>query len=208
MSDPGARSDLVGRILGYMDRPWKVAAIAVLGLMAGVGWLVWDQRERLLSSFFPVHHGVVLAGREELESAALRLVRYNRVAMAQVWAFDISGNAARFIAGINRDGTQWHPSDLDLPDRLPVMGEHTNERDLIQILRGDPVCAEIDKSPNLLFERLLKAGIKKVCVIPIPPESGKVLALFIIGWLEEPDSRVQSIAVDGASELAATLARR
>jgi hypothetical protein len=211
MSEPGpsARADLVGRILGYMDKPWKVVAIAVLAIMAGAGWLVWHERERLFAAYLPrPHHGLVLASTVELTAAAGHLVAINQAAMAQVWAFDIGGNAARFIAGINKDGTAWRPADLNLPVRLPVIVPGGNEAALIEILDGNPVCADLAaNNAGLLFDRLGKAGIVRICVIPIPPTGGGVLAFFIVGWLEVPDKRLQAAAVGSAVELAGTLVR-
>jgi len=206
---PSGRADLVGRILGYMDRPWKDAAIALLAIMAGAGWLIWSERERLFAAYLPKpHHGMVLASTVELTAAAVHLVEINQAAMAQVWAFDIGGNAARFITGVNKDGTAWRPGDLQLPNRLPVIVPGGDEVALIEILSGNPVCADLAANPGLLFERLAKAGIRRICVIPIPPTNGRVLALFLVGWLELPDKRLQAAAVGSAVELAGTLVRQ
>ncbi len=75
-------------------------------------------------------------------------------------------------------------------------------------MHGNPVCAVLVVNPGLLFERLAKAGIRRIRVIPIPPTSGHVLALLIVGWLKVPDKRLQTAAVGSAVELADTLIRK
>jgi hypothetical protein len=208
MSEPSSgRNDLVSRVLGYMDRPWKVFAIAGLLILCGVGYAAWVEREKLIASLTaPPRHGLVLASTQELTAAAARMVKINQAAMAQVWAFDIRGNVVHFIAGINQDGTAWRPADLNLPDRLPILVPGTDDKHLVAILSGDTVCTDITTTmPSILFERLAKAGIRRGCIVPIPGARGKVLAVFLIGWLDMPDQRLQNITIDAASELANNL---
>jgi hypothetical protein len=206
---PAARADLVARVLGYMDRPWKVAAVAILAILAGAGWLIWTERARLAEAFLPpARHAPVLAPADELAAAALLMVRVDDTALALIWAFDIQGNAARFLVGVNRDGTAWRPADLRLPDRLPIVNEATESQALVKVLRGNPVCADTSPGRALLFERLAEAGIKRLCVVPVPPVGGQVLAVILIGWRELPDNRIEAAAVDAAAEIAATLVRQ
>jgi hypothetical protein len=204
-----SRADLIGRILGYMDKPWKVAAVAALAILAGAGWLIWAERVRLADAFLPVpHHAPILAPADALADAALRLVRIDGAALAQVWAFHIQGNAVRFLAGVNHDGTAWRPADLGLPDRLPAIIESTEAAYLVAILRGSPVCADPPLGRALLLERLAAGGVRRICLIPVPPVSGQVLAIILIAWRELPDKRMEWAAVDAAGELAATLVRQ
>jgi hypothetical protein len=193
-----------------MDRPWKAVVIIVLLALIAFGYGIWQEREKVIAVFLaPPHHGAVLASTQELTNAALKMVKINQAAMAQVWAFDIRGNAVRFMTGINQDGTAWRPSDLQLPDRLPVLVPGNDGKFLVTILNGDPVCADVVSTmPALLFERLAKAGIKRACIVPIPGEKGKVLAVFLIGWLDLPDDRLQRITIEAAAELADNLVSR
>jgi hypothetical protein len=211
MSEPSSgRNDLISRILGYMDRPWKAVVIIILLALIAFGYGIWQEREKVMAVFLaPPKHGAVLASTQELTDAALKMVKINQAAMAQVWKFDIRGNVVHFIVGINQDGTAWRPSDLHLPDRLPVLIPGTDDRALITILGGDPYCTDIKATmPSILFERLAKAGITRGCIIPIPGARGNVLAIFLIGWLEAPDQRMQSITIDAATELANNLVSR
>jgi hypothetical protein len=193
-----------------MDRPWKVFAIAGLLILCGVGYAAWVERDKLAQALLPPpKHGAVLASTSELTDAALKMVKINQAAMAQVWKFDIRGNVVHFITGINQDGTAWRPSDLHLPDRLPILVTGSDDKALITILGGDPVCTDVTASmPSILFERLAKAGITRACIVPIPGARGSVLALFLIGWLEAPDQRMQNITIDAATELANNLVNR
>jgi len=208
MSEPQAgRNDLVSRILGYMDRPWKAVVVVLLLILIGVGYAAWVERDKLTAVLLaPPHHGLVLVSTSELHDAAARLVTIDQAAMAQVWAFDIRGNAVRFITGVNRDGSPWRPEDLQLPERLPVLVSGGDTSALVSILRGNAVCQDIAVTmPSLLIERLAKAGVRRMCAVPIPPISGRVLAVMIIGWMEIPEPRLQSIGLDSAVELAAKL---
>ena len=105
-----------------MDRPWKAVVIIILLALIAFGYGIWQERDRLAAILLaPPKHGAVLASTQELTDAALKMVKINQAAMAQVWKFDIRGNVVHFIVGINQDGTAWRPSDLHLPDRLPVL---------------------------------------------------------------------------------------
>ena len=92
--------DLIGRILAYMDKPWKVAAIAGLGILAGAGWFIWDQKDKVAEHFLTGQHEAShLKSRETLAALLAQLVAFDDTALAMVWAIDIRSNALRFRTG-------------------------------------------------------------------------------------------------------------
>jgi hypothetical protein len=212
MSEPASapgRVDMIGRILQYMDSPWKVGAIAVLGLLAGLGYLIWDQRERVAERFLTAQHTPPhLKSRETIGATLADVVQTDGTALAMVWSVDIRANAIRFVAAAAHDRKPWKPSDHDIPERLPAVTDTTSAASLVTLLHGEAQCMDTFRTVGLLSTNLLADGLTRLCLVPVPPAYGKVLGVLIMAWRAPEKPTTENAAVAEASEAAIHMVAR
>ena len=199
---PGGRlAALVERVLAYMDRPWKAAVGIVLVVLVGLGWAVWQERERLVDLFTPEGHTALDTGA--LPAVLADLIVQTHGDVAAVWSVDLGANAAHFEQGRRRGGGAW----MFAPARVPAIVTTTDPRALVGLLGGDTVCDGLDNPQSLVMQRFLEEGMRRLCVTPIPPE-GNLIGLLTFAWREPPSAAAEAAAIGVAEERARELVTR
>jgi hypothetical protein len=201
MSDPKAPAGLLGQILAYVDRPWKVAAVVVLFVVGGAGWIIYDKREVLLEHWLTPSAVALKTG--EVPAALEKLVELTGADLVQIWEIDLGANVQRFIGARRHDGDR--PVIPD-PRRLPVITARSDIKVLVDVLGGRPACADISPSAHSpVVARLSDRGYRRGCVIPIPPGPEAFVGIIYLAWVTAADESAEDVAVQAAREIAAKL---
>ena len=199
---PGGRlSALVGRVLAYMDRPWKAIVVIVLVVLLGLGWAAWQERERLFDLFTPDGHTELDTGA--LPAALADLIVQTHADVAAVWSVNLTANAAHFEQGRRRGGGAW----MFAPARVPAIVTTSDPNALVGLLGGDTVCDGLDNPQSLVMQRFLEEGMQRLCVTPIPPE-GNLIGLLTLAWHEPPSAAAEAAEIGVAEERVRELVTR
>jgi hypothetical protein len=204
MSDPKAPAGLLGQVLAYVDRPWRVVAIVVLFVVGGAGWALYEQRQDIIESWMTPEAATLAT--DAVPAALDRLVEDTGADLVQVWAVDLSANSQRFVAARRKDGER---PVIPEPRRLPVIVRATDLQVLVDVINGHPACADISlAAPSPVVHRLAERGMQRACAIPVPPSPDAFVGVIYVTWLKAPDRGTEESAVGAAREIAATLVRR
>jgi hypothetical protein len=204
MSDPKAPAGLLGQVLAYVDRPWRVVAIVVLFIVGGVGWVLYEQRDVLVEAWLTPSAATLKT--DAVPAALERLVEDSGADLVQIWSVDLSANSQRFIGARRHDGER---AVIPEPRRLPVIVRATDLQVLVDVINGHPACASITlAAPSPVVHRLAERGMQRACAIPIPPSPDAFVGVIYIAWLKAPDRTAEEGAVVAAREIAATLVSR
>src|SRR5262245_7480277 len=131
----GGLLDLVGRVLTFIDKPWKAITIVVLIVVLGFGAIIWQAKERLIDYFVPQYKvQQQLRGATHVEDLLRQLRRSTRVDLIMVWSVNLGSSTIKFVAGQTLDGKSWNPNSYDLPDELPALIDRSNAIDAIEVI--------------------------------------------------------------------------
>lgn len=192
-------AELIGKILAYVDRPWKAVAVAGLLILGGGGFFIWDMRDKLFLTSLPK----IMLDRSKLPIELGQAMVETGADIAAVWSIDLPNNGAYFEQGRQKSDGAWEFT----PHRIPVIAENRNTRYLADILAGHPVC-DGDSLPSLFARRFVDDGMKRVCAVPIPYRSDVVVGIFVLAWRAAPDRGHEEAAIGIAGELANKLVSR
>jgi hypothetical protein len=197
-------SGVLSQVLAYADKPWRVAAIVVLFLVGGAGWLIYEQRQELIEAWLTPDASTLDA--DAVPAALDRLVEETGADLVQIWAVDLSANSQRFIAARRRDGER---PVIPEPRRLPVIVRATDLQALVDVINGHPACVDVTTAaPSPVAQRLAQRGMTRGCAIPIPPSPELFVGVIYITWLSSPDRGAEEVALVAAREVAGKLVRR
>lgn len=207
-AQPPQRSGLIGvlqLLAAYLDRPWKVAALIALAVVAGAGWLIWDKRDVLFEAWLTRTTQVLKTG--DVPAALAKLTAETTADLIQIWQVDLGSNSQWFIGARRHDGQR---PVIPTPRRLPVIVTASDVKALIDVMEGHPICIDLSKTGSPLARRLEERGMKRGCAIPIPPNTEAFLGVIYLAWSEDnmPDASAENVAAGAAREIAATLATR
>ena len=196
-------SEYLSALLAYIDRPWKVAAVIVLVLAGGAGWIAYEKRDAIIESWLTPSEPFL---RTTLIPDALNVLATETSAdLLQVWEINLPANTQQFYAARRKDGER---PVIPTPRRLPVITTVSSAKALVEVLEGRPVCVDLSDQGTPLAERLAQRGMKRGCAIPIPPSSEAFVGVIYLAWLTPPDERSENVAVGAARDVARTLATR
>jgi hypothetical protein len=197
-------SGLLAQVLAYVDRPWKVAALVVLFLVGGAGWVAYEQRDELIEAWLTPAEVTLNVGA--VPEALDKLVSETQADLVQIWSVDLSANSQRFIAARRRDGER---PVIPEPRRLPAIVRASDLKVLADVIAGHPACVAIDTdSASPVAQRLAQRGMTRGCAIPIPPSPDAFVGVIYMTWTVAPAQSAEDVAVGAAREIAGTLVRR
>ena len=202
MADEDHKS-LIGQILAYVDRPWRVIAIIVLFLVGGAGYALYQQREEIIEAWLTPDSAELKT--HDVASALEKLTEDTDADLIQVWAVDLGSNSQRFLAARRKDGER---PIIPNPRRLPVITTTSDVQALVNVLNGHPACGDTEGYPSLLMRRLADRGMKRACAMPIPPSPEAFVGVIYLAWETKHDAGDEDSALSAAREVARQLVKR
>jgi hypothetical protein len=199
----GLIGDVLGRVLGYADRPWKAAVIVVALILGGLGWALWQHSDELIEAWLTPSESELKVG--DVPEALTKLTSETDADLVQIWKVDLASNSQWFVAARRRDGER---PVIPTPRRLPIIVTVSDVTALQHVLEGRPVCLDVTALGSPLARRLAERGMKRGCAVPIPPSAQKFLGVIYLAWLTPVDAASEGVAVGAAREIAATLVSR
>lgn len=201
---PTGLAGYIASVLAYIDSPWKLGAVVVLFVVGGVGWVLYDKREQLLEAWLTPSS--VALRTDDVPAALEKLVEVTGADLVQIWEIDLGANVQRFIGARRQDGQR---PVIPEPRRLPVITARSDMKVLVDVLGGHPACGDIsDKLHSPVIERLVNRGMKRACVVPIPPGPEAFVGIIYMSWVTRVDESAEDVALQAAREIAGKLSTR
>jgi hypothetical protein len=197
------KSGIIGTVLAYVDRPWKLFSVIALFIVGGLGWTLYQSRDEIIEAWLTPSE--VELKTSDVAPALEKLVEDVDADLIQVWAVDLGSNSQRFLAARRKDGERpFIPS----PRRLPVMTTASDVEALVNIMNGHPACLAPDDKATALMRRLADRGMVWVCGIPIPPSPEAFVGVIYLAWQTKPSETDENSALVAAREVSGQLVKR
>jgi hypothetical protein len=196
--------DILDRIFGWLDRPWKAFALAGLAVLVAFGWGGWLSRDALVDVWR------MSAGRPVLKRSEVPKILAHLRAGADIvglWSLNLSANAMNFEEAIGLHGKPW---DF-IPHRLPAIREpFGSAKGLSEIMAGHIVCRSVEQYGNddLFNRRMIADNIHRLCLVPVPPAPNILIGILLLCWISDPDASSEEAALGLARETAAGMVSR
>ena len=198
----GAVERIVGRVLGYMDTPWKAVAVAALLILIGFGFGLWEIRQEI-AGLFRTSGPVTI--RNDVSAELDEIIANTSVDLAVVWAVDLANNTMRLVDARQRGGGAWSFT----PRRLPAIEAGSNPEAIAKLGRGASMCADPTTLRSVLQRRLAADGIRWDCAVPVPPSHAEpLIGVLYLGWKNLPDAAVKDAALSVAGDAAEHMVMR
>lgn len=199
----GIISDFFTKILDWLDKPWKAFALVGIAIVIGLGYGGWMSRDTI-SDIWKMSSGRPILKRSELPAMLKNLRAETKADVVAIWALNLSANAMNFELGFERYDEKWEFT----PKRIPAIRDPVSEpRGLSEIMAGHIVCRTPSKETNgdLILRRMREEKISHFCIVPVPPAPNVLVAVMLIGWIENPDHYTEEAALGLARETASTM---
>jgi hypothetical protein len=191
----------VDKILAFVDRPWKIAAVVILVVTAVTGITLWEQRaglaEVVLQNWVtPKLHP------DRFPKIARQLLDNTGADIAVLAEVGFRSNLLKNIDGTRRGDPAWSP----VPNVRPLYGAIRDPQRFLAFVEGRAVCHDVDPSDGEEERAEAAIGIKRRCYIAVPPVLDALVGGLAIGWRQplsaEAEAGATGLLWQAASELA------
>jgi len=194
--EPSGRTErLLDRVLGYMSTPWRATVIVLVLVIGAVFWATWSERDRLFEMLRPRPSVLATIDLVAAPTELSALIKDTSIDLAAIWSVDLHANGAFFEVG-RLGEAKWTMQ----PRRVPFITDTSNPSTFVQLFAGHVVCSAIGDQTQPVMRRLsmqsiAAEGMRRVCLVAIPPTVDTLLGVLIIAWREPatPESEAASI---------------
>lgn len=200
------KTDAVGRItdlIKWVDNPFKLFTVILLGFLAFAGYFAWDSRQVILHAITTQDKMPQLAKQENLLVPARSLMKDVGGVVVLVHKANLATNSRTTVLALNADGLREKTMEGTVTSLFNASSDRNSA--MVAMLNGEILCEDFNPSSKV-GEWGIKQGVKFMCRGSIPPDMGKFAGYVAIGFKEKPEdiaalkTRINLAATDMSEE--------
>ena len=169
---------LFAALLAFMDRPWKAVALTVLLFVSATGWVLWTERAEIAQAILS-HYRLPRLETGAFHKVAAPLLADTGADLAILVEISLEANLVKNVDGQLRGRPDWRPA----PIPRVVFADDSDPKSIVKFIDGDVLCADASKESPVRQRREEAAlGVRRSCMVGVPPILGVLVGALIIGW--------------------------
>lgn len=184
-------SDWIGRILAYVDSPFKLFAVLIMAVMGFVGFMIYKNHDVLIGAYREQQRLPDL-NDSRMEDAVSHLMRYTNAHVVTVFKVNPILGTRVLHRAYTKDGRAKSREGIDVG---LFSANANNNRDVVALMAGEIPCGEYRTAQSEVGLWYLEQGMRYGCRISIPPEAGRFIGQITVGWAEPPQDMEQTRAM-------------
>jgi hypothetical protein len=183
--DPPKKLDgnsVLTSVLSYVDSPFKLAAIVLMGVLTFAGYLVYSNQGLLIDAYkrdaeLPK---LDVAAAEDSIPMLMRETGADIVALFSVNQIRGTRTVERIYTQEGRDKTH------DGRVLKLFSGSQDNDSDVIALMAGETPCGDYGRAQSIVGLTYKQRGVTYTCRTSIPPERDSFVGQYTLGWVNKP----------------------
>jgi hypothetical protein len=169
-------------LVKWIDSPFKLATVILLGVLGLGGYIVYQQQDKLIGSLTARETMPELLADERLSSLSRELLRDLRAETVIIHQIDLAKNARITRIAQSADG-RFAP--LEGQKGAFFSGSTARNRAAVAMLNGEVLCEGFQASSDV-GDWITARGVVYACRGSIPPEPGHMAGYISVGFKQEP----------------------
>lgn len=179
---PSGPLDKALDLVKWVDSPFKLLTVIILGVLGLIGYLVYSHQDKLVTSLTARETMPELLADERLSSLSRDLLRDLRAETIVIHQVDLAKNARITRIAQSQDG-RFAP--LEGKKGAFFSGSPARNRAAVAMLNGEVLCEGFQPSSEA-GDWLVSRGVVFACRGSIPPEPGSMAGYISVGFKQEP----------------------
>jgi hypothetical protein len=180
--DPKALTDKIIDLIKWVDNPFKLITVILLGTLAFGGYFAWDSRQVILNAITQNSHVPKLKKIDDLQPIAERLQKDLEAATVVVYYAALVVNSRTTLLALGQSGRD---KVLDGANSSLFGNDPDRNAAMISMLNGEVQCGKLVVNGKST-EWESKQSVKFVCRGSVPPEMGSFEGYMTVGFKDEP----------------------
>jgi hypothetical protein len=175
------------KVLGYVDSPFKLFAILIMGVVAFSGYFLWQNQTFMLDAYKESKKlPEINTGRSD-EASAMLFKKTGATVVAIFKVNPLFGSRVLYKA-YTKDGRDKSIEDID----VGLFSQNAaNNADVIKLMTNDIPCSEYRYAQSEVGLWYIEKGVGFTCRVSVPPDSHRFVGQITVGWAQQPENLEQ-----------------
>jgi len=172
------------RVLTYIDSPFKLLVVLLLGVVGFIGHFAYVNQGVFL--------GVYMKQRElpklnelRFDDVSALLIKELKAEVVAIFAVDAMLNKRVSVRAYQREGGR--EAKVEGIDVGLFTSNSANNIDVIDLIASKVPCSEYKRPQSEIGLWYMYKGITYTCRISVPPEINQFIGQITLGWKSKPD---------------------
>ena len=181
------------KVLAYVDSPFKLVAIIIMGLAAFTGYFVW-QNQTVLIGAYTESKKMPSINEARVDDAANVLFKQTDAKFVAVFKVNPILGTRVLYRLYTKDGRS---KDMEGLDVGLFTTNVANNNDVVKLMAGETPCSLYLRPQSELGIWYISQGVLFTCRISIPPDRSRFIGQITAGWAEQPENMEHVISMLG-----------
>jgi len=175
------------KVLGYVDSPFKLFAILIMGVVVFSGYFLWQNQTFMMDAYKESKKlPEINTGRADDASSML----FKKTGATVVAVFKVNplfGSRVLYRA-YTKDGRDKSVEDID----VGLFSQNSaNNADVIKLMTNEIPCSEYRYAQSEVGLWYIEKGVGFTCRVSVPPDSHRFVGQITVGWTQQPENLEQ-----------------
>ena len=170
------------KVLGYVDSPFKLFAILIMGVVAFAGYFVWENQD-FMRDAYKESKKLPEIRTERADDAAKMLFKQTGATVVAIFKVNPLFNSRTLYRAYTKEGREKSIEDID----VGLFSQNTsNNADVVKLMTNEIPCGEYRYAQSEVGLWYLENGVAYTCRISVPPDSHRFVGQITVGWTQPP----------------------
>jgi hypothetical protein len=176
------------KVLGYVDSPFKLFAILVMGVVAFAGYFLWQNQE-FMRDAYKESKKLPEINTARTDDASSMLLKKTGATVVAVFKVNPLFNSRVLYKAYTKDGRDKTIEDID----VGLFSQNTaNNADVVKLMTNEIPCSDYRYAQSEVGLWYLEKGVTYTCRISVPPDSHRFVGQITVGWAVQPTDLEQT----------------
>lgn len=176
------------KVLGYVDSPFKLFAILIMGIVAFAGYFLWQNQTFMLDAYKESKKLPEINASRSDEASAL-LFKHTNATVVAIFKVNPLFNSRVLYKAYTKDGRDKSIEDIDVG---LFTHNASNNADVVKLMTNEIPCSEYRYAQSEVGLWYIEKGVTFTCRVSVPPDSPRFVGQVTVGWTQPPEDLQQT----------------
>jgi hypothetical protein len=177
----------IDKVLDYVDSPFKLFAILIMGVVAFAGYFLWQNQDFMRDAYKESKKLPEINTARTDDASAMLFKKTGATVVAVFKVNPLFGSRVLYKA-YTKDGRDKSVEDID----VGLFSQNAaNNADIIKLMTNEIPCSEYRYAQSEVGLWYLEKGVTYTCRVSVPPDSHRFVGQVTVGWAEPPQNPEQ-----------------
>jgi hypothetical protein len=172
------------KVLGYVDSPFKLFAILVMGVVAFSGYFLWQNQEFMFDAY-KESKKLPEINTSRADDASSMLFKKTGATVVAVFKVNPLFGSRVLYRAYTKDGRDKSVEDID----VGLFSQNaSNNADIIKLMTNEIPCGEYRYAQSEVGLWYIEKGVGFTCRVSVPPDSHRFVGQITVGWTQQPEN--------------------